>query len=240
MMKKDKSKIEERVISKIESGEIKMKSRKYFVFKAFVFFFSLLLLSLFLLYIGSLIVFVLRANDIFLFQGMGLKGWRAIFLSFPWYLVLLSFFLIVLLQIFGNKFRLVYRRPLFYSFIAIILFVILGSVLIERCSFHQTLYNRARQGEFSLGSGMYRHLGDIDLEHKYTGTVLDIKELQVIIKQKNNEIFIVNITRDTRGKRFFQDIVVGSEIVVIGKVEGNTIDANAIRKINDQVMLNER
>ncbi len=236
----NKSKIEKGVISKIESGEVKMKSRKYFILKAFMFSLSLLLLGLFLLYIGSLIIFVLRANDIFLFQGMGFKGWRVVFLSFPWYLVLLSFLLIILLQVFGKNFRAVYRRPLLYSFISILLFVIFGSILIEKCSFHQTFYNRAKQGELSLGLGMYRHLGDIDLEYKHTGTVLEIKDLQIVLREENNEIFIVNINKETKGKRFFESISAGNEIVVIGKAENNIIEANAIRRINGQRRINER
>ncbi len=232
MKKENKSKIEKNILSKIERGEVKMKSKSYFIFRSVLAVFSLLLLTLFLFYIGSLIMFVLRTNDIFLLRGMGFKGIRAIFISFPWYLVFLSFFLIILVQVFGSKYPVVYRRPLLYSFVIILLFSIIGSVLIEMSSVHHYFFKRAQKQEMFLGSGMYRNLGDIDLSYRHSGVVLSIDGLDIVIKEDSEKILRVEITRDTRGKKMLQDISVGSKIIVIGEIDGDLVRAHAIRCLN--------
>ncbi len=232
MKKENKSKIEENIISKIEKGDVKMKSRSYFIFRSALIAFSLLLLVLFLFYIGSLIIFVLRANDIFLLKGMGFKGMRAVFISFPWYLAFLSLFLIVLVQFFGKKHPLIYRRPLLFSFFAILLFSIIGSLLIEMSSLHHYLFKKAQKEEMFMGGGMYRNLGDIDLNYRYSGIVLDIENSNITMKEDSGKILRVEIKKETRGKRILQSISAGSKIVVIGDIDGDLIFAHAIRCIN--------
>ncbi len=237
---KNKSKIEDRIISKIEKGEVKMKPKSYFILRSILFVFSLLLLTLFLLYIGSLIMFVLRINDIFLLRGMGLKGVRAIFISFPWYLVFLSLFLITLVQFFSSRYPLIYRRPLLFSFIAILLFSILGSFLVEISSLHHYFFKKAQKQEMFMGGGIYRNLGDIDLDYRYFGIVLSIDGTDIVMKKDNEKNINVEITRETRGKRMLQNIRVGSQIVVIGEIDDDSIRAHAIRCVNGNSNTNER
>ena len=232
MKKENKTKIEKNILRKIEAGEVKMRPRSYFVFRSLLLVLTILLLTLFLIYIGSLIIFVFRTNDIFLLRGMGLKGMRAVFVSFPWYLVFLSVLLISLVQVFGSKYSVIYRRPLIYSFVFILLFSVAGSALIEMSSLNNHFFQRAQKEEMALGGGMYRNLGNIDLSYRYIGIVLEKNNTDIILEENSGNIFEVIISRETRGKRMLYDINEGSKIVVIGEEKNGIIAAHAIKLVN--------
>lgn len=91
-----------------------------------------------------------------------------------------------------------------------------------------------------MGGGIYRNLGDIDLDYRYFGIVLSIDGTDIVMKKDNGKNLNVEITRETRGKRMLQNIRVGSQIVVIGEIDDDSIRAHAIRCVNGNSNTNER
>ncbi len=232
-MKKENSEnsITEKVVSKIEKGELKMKPRAYFVAKSFLVIGLLVLASLLLLYFGSLIVFVLRVNNILLFHGMGFQAIRSILLSFPWYLVFLIFILIILIEIIGRRFRFVYRKPLIISLLTILLIVTISSFLIESSSLHHSFYRLAEQERLPLAGRMYRELGHLDIDDAYFGIVLKKDNDFWTMELDSGEIVSLKITEKTRGRRVFLEIEKGEKVIVVGELEEGVIDVVSFKKI---------
>ncbi len=233
-MEKENNKklIKENVVSKIERGEVEMRSKSYFILKGFLVLGSLFLFFLFALYVGSLIVFVFRANNILFFYGTGLHGIKTVIFSFPWYLVLLSLILIVLLEIISKNFRVVYRKPLIYSLIVIMILSLTGSVLIDSFSMHDSLFRMAEEKKLPIGGRMYRNLGNLDIENAHFGEILEKENNNWTMRLENNEIVSLKITDETRGRRFFGEIMEGNNVVVIGELENEEINVWGFRRIN--------
>lgn len=241
-MKKENNKktIKEEVVSKIKKGEVKMKSRSFFILKTVLTFGLIVLLSLLVLYLGSLIVFVFRANDMMLFSGMGFQGIRIVLLSFPWYLFVLVVILIVFVEIIAKNFSFVYRRPLIYSFIGIVFLVALGSLMVEAMSVHDSFFDMAKEERLPVAGGMYKHLGRLDMDSAYFGTLLDKDGTVWTMELDSGEEVILEITTITRGFRILNELKEGSTVVVIGDREGDIINVMSFKRINGKGRRNER
>jgi len=246
-MKKENNEklISQKVVSRIEKGELKMRPKAYFVIKTILIVGLLVLAFLFALYFGSLIVFVLRMNDILLFHGMGFQAIRNIILSFPWYLVFLVIGLVVLIEIVAKRFNFIYRKPLVVSLLIILALVFLSSFLIERSSLHHSFFRLAEQERLPLAGRMYRDLGNLEIENVYFGRILEKKDNLWMMELDSGEEVILKITEKIRGRRVFPEIEEGSNVIVIGELEDNIIKVDSFKRIerrfrNYQERPNER
>lgn len=245
MEKENNEKLISQVVSKIEKGELKMKPKAYFVAKTILIVGLLNLGFLLALYFGSLIIFVLRINDIFLFHGMGFQVIRSALLSFPWYLVFLVFALVILVETTAKRFHFIYRKPLIVSLLIILALVFLSSFLVERSSLHHSFFRLAEQERLPLAGRMYRDLGNLKIENVYFGTILEKKDDFWIMELDSGEAVSLKITEKTRGRRVFSEIKEGNEVIVIGELEEGLINVDSFKKIEKRFRhyrekLNER
>jgi len=241
-MKKENSEnlITKKVVSKIEKGELRMKSRAYFIAKSFLIIGLLILFFLLLLYFGSLIIFVLRVNDILLFHGIGFYAIRNILLSFPWYLVFLIFALILLIDVIGRKFRFVYRKPFIVSLLTISIIVIISSFLIEKSSLHYSFFRLAEQERLLVAGRMYRNLGNLDINDAYFGIILEKENDFWKMEIDGGEKVNLKITERTRGKRVYSQIEEGEKVLVIGEIEEGVIDVISFKGIEKRFRHNNQ
>jgi len=246
-MKKENNEklISQKVVSKIEKGELKMRPKVYFVAKTILIVGLSVLALLLALYFGSLIIFVLRINDILLFHGMGFQAIRSVLLSFPWYLVFLVFVLVVSVEIVAKRFHFIYRKPLIISLLIILALIFLSSFLIEKSSLHHSFFRLAEQERLPLAGKMYRDLGSLEIENVYFGTILEKKDDFWIMELDSGEAVSLKINEKTRGRRVFSEIKEGNEIIVIGGLEEGVINVDSFKKIerrfrNYKERLNER
>ncbi len=127
MNKKNKLKLEERIMSDIKSGRLKLRSKYIFLAEKFglggVFGFSLVLLVLFL----SLLLFYLRSTDTLLYLTFGLDGLKSFLESLPYVLLFSLAVLILIVGYLLTKFEFVYRQPLKYIFLGILILVIISA-----------------------------------------------------------------------------------------------------------------
>lgn len=232
-MKKENNEksISQKVVSKIEKGELKMRPKAYFIIKTILIVGLLILAFLLALYFGSLIIFILRINDILLFHGMGFQVIRSILLSFPWYLVFLVFVLVILVEAVAKRFHLIYRKPLIVSLFIILVLVFLSSFLIEKSSLHHSFFRLAEQERLPLAGRMYRDLGNLEIENVYFGRILEKKDDLWMMELDSGEVVGLAITEKTRGRRVFSEIKEGSEIIVVGELGEGLIDVESFKRI---------
>ena len=183
--------IEKEVSKKIKSGDIKMKSRAYFILRTVLLAAAIVILFLFIIYLISFIIFSLHASGVWFLPNFGFHSIGILFSSLPWLLIVLSIVLILALEIFAERLAFVYHRPVMYSLIFIIVAVILASVLVGMTSFHSGLFENSRDHNLPIIGQFYRGLGSPRIHNVHNGVVTELTDNGFNIETPNGETFNV-------------------------------------------------
>lgn len=215
MDNQDKNSISDKIISKIKSGEIKMKPKIYFIFRAVLLVLGVLCLSLFAIYIVSFIFFYFRASGMLFLPQFGFSGVGAFLGAVPWVLILISLILVVTLEIFAKHFNFVWRQPIVYSLLVIVLIVSLGAFIVGRTPLHPNLLKGAQENRLPVLGQFYRDYGMAPPNHLKYGIIVEKSENSFKIKTPSGKIFIID--NDLQDKLLLEDIEVGDVLMIMGK-----------------------
>lgn len=229
-----KNNIEEKIMSQIKSGKVKLRSRYIFLAEkvgigsAFVF--SLLLAVLFL----ALLFFYLKSSDNLIYLSFGSRGLFAFLETFP-YLLLVS--LIISIFIAGfilKKSGVMYQKPFGYLAMGLIGFIFLVGLILTFTSLIQKLEERSYQ---RMGPGKFFrpfiHQEFIEKENGTVGRIIEIGENFVNI-QTPLDTQKLDLSKVNYANISFKE---GSFVVAIGEKdeEGNFLVEN-IKVINEGEM----
>ena len=239
MEQQQKQSFQESIIAKIKNGKIKMHPRLYFILKALLVALAIFAVVLTVLYCLSFTVFMMRANGAWFLPRFGPPGARIFFGSLPWFLILATIVLILILEFLAKKFAIIYRRPIVYSIIGIVLIVSLGVFALDRTRFHPNLFRQARQGHWPIMESIYRQPGLTGLKDAHRGVVTELTDNGFKLKKLNDEI--LQITTDEK-TRFFpdQNLDENDVVVVMGRRTDDTVLAKAVRRLDDEFEIFER
>ena len=229
MNNQEKKSITSEVLDKIKSGDIKMKSRLYFCLKIFLLALGVLILSFFIVYIVSFIIFSLRSSGILFLPSFGSPGMKIFLKSLPWVLILVAAILIILLEMFTKHLTFVYRRPIIYSLLVIIFFSLLFGFMIEKTPFHSGFFMLSKEDRLPLFGPMYRDFGAPKLNNVHYGMILEITDDGFIIETPRNEEITIIINSETKIK-IDSDFKENDMIVVMGDRSGDVVEAVEIHK----------
>ena len=199
-----------KILDKIKKGKIRMRPKSYFIFKTILYVLGFVFSFLFSIFLISFIIFSLRASGAWYFPSFGFRGLGLFFVSFPWLLLLLGIIFLVVLEVFAKRFSLVYKKPLLYSVLGILIIVLLISIFIARTSMHTKIFK----------DKIFMKMPD----NAFIGSVLNINDHGYEIKTKKGDILQV-ITEIPFEK--------GDWIMIIGEKDDSVIKAFKVRKIND-------
>jgi hypothetical protein len=228
-MNKEKS-LSEITLEKIEQNKIKMKSRFYFVIKIIALIFGIFLLNFIAILITSFAIFSMRQNGLFLVPLFGITGIKILFFYMPWFLILGITVLIIASEIFAEHFSFIYKKPILYSFLAIVVFVILGGSVINLTPLHENLLIRAEKGKPMLGANLYKEIGLSKIPDVSYGSVEEITEKGFKIKTIKGEELEIIVNRNS--KIFNKDIKKRDNIIVLGEKSNQVINAINIKKVD--------
>ncbi len=222
--------IAEVIINKINSTEVKTRSRLFFVFKGLVFSAVALFLLIFSLYIVSLVSFVLRANGLLKTPGLGWWGLGFFAHSLPWLLVLLAVGGVIVLEVVVSHFRFSYRRPALYSLLGVILFVVAGGILVEKLEMHDRLYRRATEDRLPIFAPIYREYGMMPMADNYRGQIEKMESFGFwLIESKSGDSYKVLVDNGTKILLPPGEVLVaGERVIVLGRSDDETIKARAV------------
>jgi hypothetical protein len=229
----------ERVLEEIKSSRIKMRPKFYFVLKTVLLAVGFFAAGTLVLFLISFISFHLRASGIWYLPGFGLHGWGIYFRLMPWFLILAGLILILILEILAKRFSFVWRRPIIYSLLAIILIAVIGGFIIERTPFHPGLFSKARQGKLPFAGSAYREFGMPRFHDVQRGVVEEVIENGFKIRTFDDQLLTVVLAEETQFP-FGKEIEEGDTIVVMGEREDDTVRAFGVREIDDQFRMFER
>jgi len=225
--------LSKKVLDKLESRQVKMRSKRYFILRAVLIALLTLFISLFVLYLVSFVIFSLRANGVWFLPGFGLRAMRAFFGSLPWLLILIAIILIIVLELFVKHFAFAYRRPVLYSVLGILIFTLLGSFLIAKTQLHSDLFLKAREGKLPMAGKFYRGFCMPKLAGVHHGVVSEITERGFNLETQKNEILTIVVSSTTRFL-LRPGIKKDDRVVVLGKRDDGRVEALDVRRVDNQ------
>jgi len=223
--------IEKQLIEKIKSGDIKMKSRAYFVGRLVLLGLFLVSLFLFIIYLASFTIFSLRTSGAWFLPEFGFAGLRILLGSFPWVLVLLSAVLIFLLEFFAEHFAFVYRRPMMVSLCGVIVAVLIGSFLVGATPLHAMLFASAQDSRLPVLGDFYNRYGAPPIKNLYHGLVSELDEDGFKIKTPTEKTF--SVLANQKDFPSLKNIKEGDAMIIMGELQEHQIRARIMKKIKE-------
>lgn len=160
------------VIKVIESGNVKMRPRWYFVMRDVLAGVATVILLLMAVYLASFIVFILHQDGAWFVPVFGLAGWYSLFNALPWVLILLTTGFVISLALFGRRYASSYQWPLLYSLLGIFFLVAAASFLFVQTSFSQALFDGPISRDFPFLNEYYPGFGILSPNDIHRGVVI--------------------------------------------------------------------
>lgn len=151
----DTHSIKERVLAKIENGEVSMRSRAYFALETALAAGLILLAALFAVFDASFVLFSIRESGTDLLLGFGTRGIGTFFALFPWFSLAFLLALLIAIEFLVRRFRLGYRAPALIALAALGIAAVVLAVLVAATPFHAALLERADRGELPVIGEFY-------------------------------------------------------------------------------------
>lgn len=232
-----KDNLTQEVIAKIKGGQIKPRSRVYFIFRNGLFVASAVWIFLSVSLLVSFIIFVLRARGALFLLEFGWPGIKILLLSFPWLLVVLALLFIVALELLIKHFGFAYRRPLIYSIFGVTVAVLSGGALVAATPLHSSAFKSAIESTLPVAGGLYRSYGRAPLPpNVFSGRVVEPDGGQEIqIETIGGERLRVQISTST-GCRIINKnglIEKNDPVMIMGEMRGAKIRAFGVRKFEE-------
>ncbi len=237
---------EKMVLDKINSGEIKMKPKYYFMCKVILLAIIAFLVLMTSAVMVSFIIFSLRVSGRLFLLGFGGRGLIAFFLTFPWFVLLLDLLLVILFERLLNHFKFGYRSPLLYTLGASAIVIIAGGFVLDGVSLHEKLFHEVEIHR--LGSvagymyvnvrmpprqeGVFRGIVATSSGQVLSNTFVMTRDDEAINLSNATETPIVWQVFLPTGMSIKGLLVPGDTVLVAGDVGSGTIRAYGIRKIS--------
>jgi sensor histidine kinase YesM len=120
------NKIKANILGDINKGEIKVKPKWLFTFKAISFFIFILFLFAFTFYILAFTAFIIRDHDWIIDTTFSIKGIYLLLNALPFTLLFASLFMIAVASLVSRKYSLSYKKPFIYTLMTIIAILLLS------------------------------------------------------------------------------------------------------------------
>jgi len=219
-------------LERIKAKKVQMKPKLLFVLKAAFFALTIVLFSALAAFVISFVMFKARATGIWYAPGFGLRGIRLFLVNFPWYLLIFILIVVATLELLAKKFSWVYKRPLVYSIVGILLFVSLIGFAVSQTAMHPQLFKGVIEGRMPImgpfygGRIMQAPLG------LHIGAISVINEEGFSIEDEKGKVFNVIISPQTflpKGRETQE----GDLIMIMGEEKDSIISAFGIRRIEE-------
>lgn len=222
--------IKDGVLKAIADGRVRMRPKWQFITKTVLLIVGAALLTLTVLYLVSLIEFVLRRTGVWFVPYFGPSGYGIFFMSLPWVLILLAAIFMLLLEILVKRYSFAYARPFLYSALAVIFLGIIGGIIIGETPLHERFFDEAENGQLPFAGPIYEYFG----QRPSNVTIGEITQInsngyQISLFGDADDSFAVIVGQQTQAPPP-NSLKVGDVIVILGPRRGSVITALGIQK----------
>jgi hypothetical protein len=164
----------------------------------------------------------------------GLTSFGSYIKLLPWFLILSCIVLIAVLEILAKRFSFIYRRPIVYSLIIIIIIVSIGGVFINKTPFHQKIFFNFQGKHIPTFDPFYRDINMMKNRGIYRGVVSELTDSGFVLQAPHDSVINVIIDEKTKFPSN-KNIAKDDEVMVMGKIEGDNLKATGVLEINDNM-----
>lgn len=229
-MNHEQSPIKDKILSAIQSGQVKMRPRWHFILQASLTACGVIIVLLALLFLTSFIVFSLRQSGVWFTPTFGYRGLGIFITSLPWLLIGLAVIFMIILEILVKKYSFAYRQPLLYSVLSLVLLVTFGGLAVARTPLHSGLLKQTRENRLPLAEPLYRGYGMMKMEGVHAGSIEEMTENGFVLNSRRDERLNIIVTPETQFPGGY-DLVEGDLVIVMGPRDNGNVSALGIRKI---------
>ncbi len=222
--------LKDTVLRKITAGEVAMRPRWYFVLRAGLFFSLLSITALLAIYLFSFVLFVLAENGLLLIPAFGLPGIVFFVVRSPWLLILCVGVFLTLLYLLVQHYAMSYRRPLLYSLLAVVGFVLITSSILHTLAVQQHLKAFSERHHVPGMTPLYRDTAGTRPAGITPGKITTLTDDGFMLTTPERDHFTIVITNTTRSTDR-HTFTVGDMVLVFGTPDGSTIVARGVRPL---------
>lgn len=227
MENKEPKNIKKIVLEGIKNGGIKKIPKFIFSLKGLLFILVIVIVLSFVLFLTSFIIYALQVSDLWYLPKFGLKGVELLFGNFPWILILIVLFFIIVLEFLVNRYSFSYRHPLLDSAVAIIFVVVIISFFIRQTSVHEKIYGDVKENGPSIIKSFYDAYNKPTSDQFHPGTIVEVNNNGFILENRDRTTTTVIVSKETKIRPGFK-IYKGGKLLIVGKITNNVLQAEAI------------
>lgn len=224
--------VSQKVLEKIRTGRVKMKSKLLFVLEKLGIKSVFGLLLIIAILIISLMIFLIQQQSSSQFLGLSSKAIFPFLSDLPWSWLFIAIIFILLATVIFRKFTLAYRQTLKRSAFGLLATAIIIGSLLSLTGFHQAMAAKAAELDISLLKSVYRRALSCDFNQEYLliGKVISIDK-------ENRTAEVITVGHQPMTIQLFSDtkIVARPEIGdifgAVGYKEGSLFYAQGVRRI---------
>jgi|GEM_PF-231269 len=229
--------VKERVFATIHSGKTRMKPRWHFVLRAALVAIGIFIMSIGIVYLASLIHFLLRQSGIWFAPALGMHGVGMLLLLLPWFLTGVIIAFLTILEVLVRRYTFAYKQPVMYSVIGIVAVVALATFVVAKTGVHGTLYRAARDGGLPVGASLYGPFPLGEAAEIHPGVITDISSpTSFTLERIDDTSLSVNISNETHTPTEYTPVL-DDHVVVFGLMIEETITAKNIRPERDDAFI---
>ena len=237
----NQNELKKNILDKIESGEIKMHPKTYFVLKIVMLIVVALLVLLTSSFLLSFIFYSIRVSGRFFLLGFGWRGLGVFFLTFPWWILFIDIVFVLALEWLLKRFQFGYRNPIIYTLGGILLLTLLAAFGIEYSPLHAVLTQQEQHGQVPIIGGFYNQIRRPPHElGVFRGVVTSVSGNVFVLKNSDLDTDADDATTTILLKIFLNTSVqaatlvnVGDNILVAGDRVGSEIHVYGFQKISE-------
>ncbi|MDP4000671.1 MAG: hypothetical protein Q8P83_00270 [bacterium] len=225
--------IKDQISEKITGGDVHMRSKSYFVIRTSLLILGIIIATGTALFLVSLFLFQIQGPPAQVLPKFGFRGLKILFLNLPWLIILAAILFIVLLEIFVERFKFAYRKPLLYSVLGVIVFVFMAGLALNKTPIHRNLAIRSDEGHLSFAKHLYQRQGWEKIDNLFIGKVNQItdKGFIILIEDEEIEVIVNEKTKMPPNLKIKED----DRISLIGEKIDDAITAFGIKIIDKEL-----
>jgi len=227
----------ESVLQAIRERHVEMTPRWRFILRVVGISIAISVVALGLFYLGSLIEFLWRRSHYDALPGFGLRGYSLLAARFPWWHVLVILAALALLYLLIRRYTPSYRLPATVLMAGLGIFLIVGSFVLAKTSFHDRLLERSGRREIPILGPMYRGV-DQRLRNDVTiGTIRQLTDdgFKLDCSGEDRQVTVVIGGAVVMPPTWTPSI--GDEVVVLSRDHSGEVEADAVRRIPVRPMM---
>lgn len=224
--------LKEQVMHAIREHRVEPRPRAYFTLYTLAVALLAFILAICLLYVASLVLFILREQGLLVVPAFGWRGIAVLTHSLPWLVIGLFLVLGILFGSVIRRFAHLHRRPFLVSFAAVALLALLGGFLLAKTSTHRRIARHVRDGSLPrvFGIGYREPFRTKHAPDAYIGTIISMAPDGFFVRLEEEERLVHAIIERRTMLPDGGEFSIGERVMTIGDlVATDTLRAVGVR-----------